>query len=452
MADNTTLPGTGDVIATDDIGGVKYPIGKLAYGPLDTATIVSKGDAFPVGFYTDAADIDTSVTPLAASATYTSPTYDTTLVGPYVNHFIIASHTGTHIHEESVDGTTWDVVDSDAVAAGDLKVEEHYVAARYHRTRFVNDGTLQTYFRHQVVPRHIGIGHEIGIKLSQNTIQGNKTHNTTAPSALAHEVLGFVAKAAAPTYTEGAAVEARVTLSGDQAITLDGESVAVTGAFFQTTQPVSLTTVPSHDITNAGTFAVQATLAAETTKVIGTINVAAAQTIAVTNAGTFAAQAACAGNVAHDAADSGNPIKTGGIARTANPTAVAALDRVDSFYDLEGRQIVQPFGSRGLTVHNTITLSSTTETTLIAAGAAGIFHDVLGIFAANSSATAVSVAIKDATAGTTRATIYVPAGQNAGFMLPIPLTQSGAAANWTATLSAAVSSVYVTAIAVKKTG
>lgn len=35
-------------------------------------------------------------------------------------------------------------------------------------------------------------------------------------------------------------------------------SVAVTGTFFQPTQPVSLVSVPSHDVTNAGTFAVQA--------------------------------------------------------------------------------------------------------------------------------------------------------------------------------------------------
>ena len=144
-------------------------------------------------------------------------------------------------------------------------------------------------------------------------------------------------------------------------------------------------------------------------------------------------------------------MKVGGIARTANPTVVAALDRVDAFYDTEGRQITQPFAPRALTVHNTITLTTTSETTLIAA-AASIFHDVLGIFIANSSATAVTVTIKDATAGTTRAVIYAPAGQNAGFMLPIPMTASAANANWTATLSAGVSSVYVTAIAVKKTG
>ncbi len=43
-------------------------------------------------------------------------------------------------------------------------------------------------------------------------------------------------------------------------------------------------------VTNIGTFAVQATLTAETTKVIGTVNVAASQTIAVTNAGTFVIQ------------------------------------------------------------------------------------------------------------------------------------------------------------------
>lgn len=54
------------------------------------------------------------------------------------------------------------------------------------------------------------------------------------------------------------------------------------------------TTSTSTIVTNGGTFAVQAaaTLATETTKVIGTINVSAGQTIAVTNAGTFLVQTA----------------------------------------------------------------------------------------------------------------------------------------------------------------
>lgn len=45
--------------------------------------------------------------------------------------------------------------------------------------------------------------------------------------------------------------------TADVKVTLDGESVAVTGNFYPATQPVSLASVPSHDVTNAGTFAVQ---------------------------------------------------------------------------------------------------------------------------------------------------------------------------------------------------
>ena len=39
-------------------------------------------------------------------------------------------------------------------------------------------------------------------------------------------------------------------------------AIAVTGTFWQATQPVSLASVPSHDVTNAGTFAVQQTAGA----------------------------------------------------------------------------------------------------------------------------------------------------------------------------------------------
>src|SRR3990167_9963171 len=45
-----------------------------------------------------------------------------------------------------------------------------------------------------------------------------------------------------------------------------------------------------------------------------------------------------AGDVAHDDADSGNPIKIGGkaVARTSVPTDVAAGDRVNAWFDLNG--------------------------------------------------------------------------------------------------------------------
>lgn len=49
MADNlTTNPGAGGAtIATDDVGGVHYPISKLAFGALDSATLVSNANGLP---------------------------------------------------------------------------------------------------------------------------------------------------------------------------------------------------------------------------------------------------------------------------------------------------------------------------------------------------------------------------------------------------------------------
>lgn len=50
MADNITLNAGADgaILATDDIGGVHYQIGKLAHGALDSATLVSTSSGLPV--------------------------------------------------------------------------------------------------------------------------------------------------------------------------------------------------------------------------------------------------------------------------------------------------------------------------------------------------------------------------------------------------------------------
>ena len=86
---------------------------------------------------------------------------------------------------------------------------------------------------------------------------------------------------------------------------------------------------------------------------------------AVTNAGTFAVQES--GNVAHDSADSGNPVKIGGRASTTPVTAVAANDRVDAFFDVQGRQIV---AQKALTGTLSNVNASASNVTLLAANAA----------------------------------------------------------------------------------
>ena len=97
---------------------------------------------------------------------------------------------------------------------------------------------------------------------------------------------------------------ASTTITGSVAVTggltdtqLRATAVPVSGSFFQATQPVSLATVA---VTNAGTFAVQAaaTLAAETTKVIGTVNIAAGQSVVVGSNGVVSTVNSSAVNLA----------------------------------------------------------------------------------------------------------------------------------------------------------
>lgn len=57
-------------------------------------------------------------------------------------------------------------------------------------------------------------------------------------------------------------------------------AIATDPALVVAISPNNTLTVASHAVTNTGTFAVQAVLGAETTKVIGTVNIAAAQTLA----------------------------------------------------------------------------------------------------------------------------------------------------------------------------
>jgi len=160
--------------------------------------------------------------------------------------------------------------------------------------------------------------------------------------------------------------------------------------------------------------------------------------------------ASVSGDVESDAADAGEPVKIGGIAKTANITAVANNDRVNATFDKLGKQVT--VGSlRDLKANQVTTITSSTTETTIVASVSSVFVDLYGIIITNTSATAVNVAIKDATAGTTRFNIAVPAGDTRGFMLPEggAVKQTAVTSNWTATCSASVASVIITALTVQ---
>lgn len=150
------------------------------------------------------------------------------------------------------------------------------------------------------------------------------------------------------------------------------------------------------------------------------------------------------GNVAHDGVAAGNPVALGAQARTTFLAAVASGDIVSLIADKLGRLLVSLGVPRELLTQNNITLTTTTETTLIAAGGAGVFRDITAIIVSNTSGTAVRVDFRDATAGTVRFSLMIAANGGGGiFTPPRPVKQTTAANNWTAQLSAAVTDVRI---------
>jgi len=154
------------------------------------------------------------------------------------------------------------------------------------------------------------------------------------------------------------------------------------------------------------------------------------------------------GNIPSGTADSGNPVKVGGIAQTnVLPTSVASLARVNTFFDSLGREVVT-LAPRLLKVDGNITLTASTAETTLLAGVVGTFLDLCQLVITNSSATATTITIRSGTAGTIKLIVDIAANGGAVINLPVPLAQVTANTTWTAQSSAAVSSIHIMAQAI----
>jgi len=109
------------------------------------------------------------------------------------------------------------------------------------------------------------------------------------------------------------------------------------------------------------------------------------------------------GGVAHDAVDSGNPLKTGAKAAdpTSLPSAVAALDRVDHMADTYGRPVVY-LGTALDATNDTVGVTprdtshnntSAYATSLVVKASAGKLFEIRGY---NSKASAQFIQVHDA--------------------------------------------------------
>jgi hypothetical protein len=98
--------------------------------------------------------------------------------------------------------------------------------------------------------------------------------------------------------------------------------------------------------------------------------------------------------------------------------------------------------NRANVVKGTATVQTTDETTILASQA-GYYQDVTEIMIANTSATATRVDIRDATAGTVRMSLYIPAGDTRGIVFSFPYPQTAVTNNWTAQASGAVTDLRI---------
>ena len=154
--------------------------------------------------------------------------------------------------------------------------------------------------------------------------------------------------------------------------------------------------------------------------------------------------------VAHDAVDSGEPIKIGfrAAAGLSTITLVAAADRTDAISGLDGAQIVRPHcGLEDIVAERVTNIdgASTAFTVGLAAPGAGLRLNIKKVTISNTSASMVTVDLRDGVAGAVLWTIPVSAtgGGVENFDIPLRLTANTAlafdASAATTTLTIAVS-------------
>lgn len=133
-----------------------------------------------------------------------------------------------------------------------------------------------------------------------------------------------------------------------------------------------------------------------------TVDAPVATPVAVRNSDGAAFIEVRGGDVAHDAVDSGNPVKLGGKASLNEPTAVADADRVNAWLDQFGR-LVTVDGHANPEAPVPVNGSAAGVSVIVAPGAGVSLHIKKGSLH-NRAATETIVSLREGAAGTIRFT------------------------------------------------
>lgn len=392
MADNVTLnPGaSGDVMAADDVSGVKYQIVKLAVGADGAASLVANANPIPIS------DAGGSVTVDGTVAVSGTVTVDTELPAAAALADNAANPTAPAVGAFGMcwDGSTWDRMpgtSADGVlvnlgANNDVSCSQ---SGTWNITNVSGTVSLPT-----------------GASTAANQATGNASLATIAGAVAGTEVQVDIVSA--PTLTVDLGVNNDVTVTGT--VTADTELPAAAALADNTANPTApavgsfgmvwdgatwdrapgtaadgalVNLGSNNDVTVSGT--VTANLSATDNAVLDAIQAAVelidnaisgseiqADIVAALPAGAnLIGSVTAAGAAAHGAAVSGNPVLVGLEARTTNPTAVDSGDVVRPYADKLGKQVVLMGALHELDVDGNSNMTDTNADDIIAAGGSG---------------------------------------------------------------------------------
>lgn len=278
------------------------------------------------------------------------------------------------------------------------------------------------------------------VQLIDDTVVAQGTALGTTKASL----VGGSVTTAAPTFTTGQINQLSLTTSGALRVDLGATSANATAVKVDgsaVTQPVS------------GTVSITANSAVNVAQINGVTPLmgngatgtgSARVTMANDNTGVA--------NWGHGATAATVPAGAtykGARGTTALPTAVTDGQMVGAMADKFGRQVAVLGTVRDLRASQTTTISaSTAETTIVTAGAAGIFNDLVMLIVSNTSAaTNTRIDFRDATAGSVIFSLQAPGNQTVGFSVPgTSIPQTAAANNWTATCATSTTDIRIWAV------
>lgn len=353
--------------------------------------------------------------------------------------------------QQSSDGSNWDITDTYTIAASTGKTFSFQVAARYFRVVYTNGGTIQGAFRLQAV-----LHQTVSKNSSQRPGDGLSNENDF------EQVSAYLgALNASGTWDRlrtggfdslGALRVSQATDSVNSVVVNSGTITAVTG--ITNTVAIALTDSSGVQYSGSNPFIVDANDSLGQGDAASAIRVVVAgnsDASVVVNSGTITTVTTVTGvtnSLQTAIIDSGgvqysgsNPVPitliSGSLSTTTvlytrqtNPTAVAA-DYVPQAGDDLGRIVTRPIQVRDLIGTAYVTTSTGTETTLLAAGGAGVFLDLISLIATNNSSAAVQLDIRATTAGNIVNTLYIPANATTGWTPPVPWPQDNVDNNWT---------------------